>query len=198
MFQDQAGKAWAYATPGLIHGPRGRAGSPARLPRSKNTQHIPKVATNGNSRWAGIMPNKCLAALSRMSLKTEDSKHMEPSYDSSFHVPSLKDGCHLRSGGLFRCHSQKEEQAPAAPQLQTSGQNPAGARLGPPTPIPWKHRLMTEQPGRLSNLTEPQFPCLSKTQPSSLMALDSTKIFRFRSCSNSPVPPLQRVNRTKN
>lgn len=47
MFQDQAGKAWAYATPGLIHGPRGRAGSPARLPRSKNTQHIPKVATNG-------------------------------------------------------------------------------------------------------------------------------------------------------
>lgn len=42
--QDQAGRAWAYATPGLIHGPRGRVGSNARLPSSKNTQHIPTMA----------------------------------------------------------------------------------------------------------------------------------------------------------
>lgn len=68
-----------------------------------------------NSQWAGLMPNKCLAALSRMSPKTDDSEHTQPS--SGFHFPSLKDGCHLRRMGVVRCHNQKEEQAPAASQL---------------------------------------------------------------------------------
>lgn len=39
--QDQAGKAWTYATPGLIHGPRGGESSIARLPSSKNTSTPP-------------------------------------------------------------------------------------------------------------------------------------------------------------
>lgn len=41
---DQAGRAWAYATPGLIHRPRGKVGGTARLLSSKNTKHIPTMA----------------------------------------------------------------------------------------------------------------------------------------------------------
>lgn len=45
VYQDQAGKAWAYATAGLIHRPWGRISSTVRLLSSKNTKNTQHIAT---------------------------------------------------------------------------------------------------------------------------------------------------------